>query len=130
MVGAGETQASLDEALDKLLSMSFTPKPESEALLSFAQASALSAEPLQEVFEEPIVSMDRRDVRPDTQTESDYQSDGRSDLDWAEMELKMVYEGTDGSMTPMTEASWMDESLTPSTCPGTPDAQMKTLPLR
>ncbi|XP_042564048.1 proline-rich protein 36 [Clupea harengus] len=129
LVGAGETQASLDEALDKLLSMSFTPKPESEALLSFAQASALSAEPLQEVFEEPIVSMDRRDVRPDTQTESDYQSDGRSDLDWAEMELKMVYEGTDGSMTPMTEASWMDESLTPSTCPGTPDAQMGDMPL-
>ncbi|XP_034022954.1 uncharacterized protein LOC117507239 isoform X1 [Thalassophryne amazonica] len=28
------------------------------------------------------------------------------------------------SLTPMTESSWMDECLTPSTCPGTPDATL------
>ncbi|KAG5281400.1 hypothetical protein AALO_G00071700 [Alosa alosa] len=139
-----EAQPSLDEALDKLLSMSFSTKPENEALMSAMQGSKLSAEPPQEVFEEPIMPMDRRDVRPDTQlsqslpTESelgdgglDYQSDARSDLDWAEMELKMVYDGADGSMTPLTEASWMDESLTPtSSCPGTPDGQFDLYPMQ
>ena len=33
----------------------------------------------------------------------------------------------DGTLTPMTESSWMDECMTPSTCPGTPDA-MQDLP--
>ncbi|KAM7422162.1 hypothetical protein PAMA_010301 [Pampus argenteus] len=30
----------------------------------------------------------------------------------------------EGSLTPMTESSWIDECFTPSTCPGTPDAAM------
>lgn len=31
----------------------------------------------------------------------------------------------DGTMTPMTESSWIDECFTPSTCPGTPDATLE-----
>ncbi|KAM8916778.1 paxillin-like isoform 3-T3 [Spinachia spinachia] len=30
----------------------------------------------------------------------------------------------DGTLTPMTDSSWMDECFTPSTCPGTPDATL------
>lgn len=30
----------------------------------------------------------------------------------------------EGTLTPMTESSWMDECFTPSTCPGTPDATL------
>lgn len=31
----------------------------------------------------------------------------------------------EGTLTPMTESSWMDECFTPSTCPGTPDAMLE-----
>lgn len=123
--------------------MSFSPQSESETPLSVTRASELSAAAPQEVFEELIVPTDRQEARPDTHTDSlqteselgdvglDYQSDGRSDLDWAEMELKMVNDGADGSMTPLTEASWMDESLTPtSSCPGTPDGQFDLYPMQ
>ncbi|XP_017558313.2 proline-rich protein 12 isoform X1 [Pygocentrus nattereri] len=118
-------EPSLDDALDNLLAMSFS-KPGSEDPPKLIQA----ARP--EIFEEPLMAADRRVMQPDTHTESEVgdglledQSDCRSDmLDWADMELKLPYDGADGSMTPMTEASWMDESLTPSSCPGTPDAQI------
>lgn len=30
----------------------------------------------------------------------------------------------EGTLTPTTESSWMEESFTPSTCPGTPDATL------
>lgn len=30
----------------------------------------------------------------------------------------------EGTLTPMTESSWIDECLTPSSCPGTPDATL------
>ncbi|XP_016319275.1 proline-rich protein 36-like, partial [Sinocyclocheilus anshuiensis] len=123
-------EPSLDDALDKLLAMSFS-RLENEALITTSAASRLASEVQPEVYEETIVAADRSNIHPDTHTESEMgdgfledQSDCRSDLDWADMELKMAYEGPDGSMTPMTEASWMDGSLTPSSCPGTPDAQM------
>lgn len=126
--GTPPRDSSLDDALDNLLAMSFT-KPGNEVprvVPKLIQATR------PEVFEEPITPADRRMMHPDTHTESEVgdglledQSDCRSDLlDWADMELKLSYDGADGSMTPMTEASWMDESLTPSSCPGTPDAQM------
>lgn len=123
-------EPSLDDALDKLLAMSFS-RPENESPITASAASQLASEVQPEVYEETLVAADRSNIHPDTHTESEMgdglledQSDCRSDLDWADMELKMAYEGPDGSMTPMTEASWMDESLTPSSCPGTPDAQM------
>ncbi|XP_016356476.1 proline-rich protein 36-like [Sinocyclocheilus anshuiensis] len=123
-------EPSLDDALDKLLAMSFS-MPENEAPITASAASRLASEVQPEVYEETIVVVDRSNIHPDTHTESEIgdglledQSDCRSDLDWADMELKMAYEGPDGSLTPMTEASWMDDSLTPSSCPGTPDAQM------
>ncbi len=110
--------------------MSFS-RPENEAPITASAASRLTSEVHPEVYEDTVVAADRSKIHPDTHTESEMgdglfedQSDCRSDLDWADMELKMAYEGPDGSMTPMTEASWMDDSLTPSSCPGTPDAQM------
>ncbi|XP_051950839.1 uncharacterized protein pxnb isoform X2 [Xyrauchen texanus] len=123
-------EPSLNDALDKLLAMSFN-KPEMEAPVAHSVSRHLNSETQPEIYEETIMVSDRSDFHPDTHTESEVgdglledQSDCRSDLDWADMELKMAYEGPDGSMTPMTEASWMDDSLTPSSCPGTPDAQM------
>lgn len=108
--------------------MSFS-RPENEITASAASRLTLEAQP--EVYEETIVAADRGDIHLYTHTESEMgdglledQSDCRSDIDWADMDLKMAYEGPDGSMTPMTEASWMDDSLTPSSCPGTPDGQM------
>ncbi|KAG1968738.1 histone-lysine N-methyltransferase 2D isoform X1 [Pimephales promelas] len=119
-------EPSLDDALDKLLAMSFS-RPENE--ITTSAACCVGTQP--EVYEETIVAADRGDSHLYTHTESEMgdgiledQSDCRSDIDWADMELKMAYEGPDGSMTPMTEASWMDDSLTPSSCPGTPDGQM------
>ncbi len=123
-------EPSLDDALDKLLAMNFS-RPENEAPITTSAASRLASEVQPEVYDETIVAAYRGNIHPYTHTESEMedglledQSDCRSDLDWADMELKMAYEGPDGSMTPMTEASWMDDSLTPSSCPGTPDAQM------
>lgn len=123
-------EPSLDDALNKLLAMSFN-KPEMTSPIPACAGSRLTSEVQPEIYEATIVATDRSEIHPDTNTESELgdglledQSDCRSDLDWADMELKLVYDGPDGSMTPMTEASWMDESLTPSSCPGTPDAQM------
>lgn len=31
----------------------------------------------------------------------------------------------EGTLTPMTESSWIDECFTPSSCPGTPDATLE-----
>ncbi|XP_040928204.1 uncharacterized protein LOC114861786 isoform X1 [Betta splendens] len=129
----------LDEALDKLLAMSFAQSPPEEA------------QPLgrgvQEVHEDLVLPVDRCAVQPDTfasaaNTVTDDSVDGNGDLDWADEELSVsLHDGldgtvtpfterpyTDGSMTPLTEASWMDDSMTPSSCPGTPDVALD-LPL-
>ncbi|XP_035377739.1 paxillin isoform X3 [Electrophorus electricus] len=122
---------SLDDALDDLLAMSFgKPGGDVPGTASAAPKPNLAARPA--VFEEVIVSVDRRVTQPDMHAESEAgdglledQSDCRSKLlDWADVELKLPYDGADGSVTPVTEASWMDDSLTPSSCPGTPDAQI------
>lgn len=120
-------EPSLDVALDNLLTMNFS-KPEAESKNVCKMNSAEHTE----LFEKRYASVDRRVVQPDMHTESEEgdglledQSECRSELlDWADLELKLSYDGADGSMTPMTETSWMDDSLTPSSCPGTPDAQM------
>ncbi|XP_068461384.1 uncharacterized protein pxnb isoform X1 [Clinocottus analis] len=146
-------EPSLDEALDKLLAMSFVQN-HSAAHLEEPQLM-MEAECLrrgmQEMHEELILPMDRNSVQPDTFTSAtntitddsvDGGTDGNGDLDWADEELSMSFHDgldgtmtpyterpyTDGSMTPLTEASWMDESMTPSSCPGTPDVALD-LPL-
>ncbi|XP_040011249.1 paxillin-like isoform X2 [Xiphias gladius] len=142
-------EPSLDEALDKLLAMSFAQNPSTthveEAQLKM-DAQCLGTG-MREVLEELILPMDRNSVQPDTFTSAtntitddsvDGGTDGNGDLDWADEELSVsLHDGldgtmtpyterpyTDGSMTPLTEASWMDESMTPSTCPGTPDVAL------
>lgn len=131
-------EPSLDEALDKLLAMSFAHNHASSP-----PREEVSCQ--EEVQEELILPVDRCSVRPDTfasTTITDESVDGNGDLDWADEELSMSFhEGldgsltpyterpfTDGSVTPLTEASWMDESMTPSSCPGTPEAALD-LPL-
>lgn len=133
------TEPSLDEALDKLLAMSFAQNHAS----SPHQKMEVPCE--EEVQEEFILPVDRGSIRPDTfasTTITDESVDGNGDLDWADEELSMSFHDgidgtmtpyterpfTDGSMTPLTEASWMDESMTPSSCPGTPEAALD-LPL-
>ncbi|KAK0140839.1 Paxillin [Merluccius polli] len=55
-----------------------------------------------------------------------YSMQGDEDRLW-EDEEGMSCLSRDGTLTPMTESSWMDECMTPSTCPGTPDV-MQDLP--
>lgn len=134
-------ESSLDEALDKLLAMSFAQNHVS----SPHQQVEEQCEEEEEVQEELVLPVDRSSVRPDTfasTTITDESVDGNGDLDWADEELSMSFQDgmdgsgtpyterpfTDGSMTPLTEASWMDESMTPSSCPGTPEAGLD-LPL-
>ncbi|XP_072289341.1 paxillin isoform X2 [Eucyclogobius newberryi] len=131
---APHTEPSLDEALDKLLAMSFAhTNMEDAECLGTAMA-----------HEELVLPMDRNSVQPDTfasttTTITDESVDGNGELDWADEELSMSFHDgtltpyterpyTDGSMTPLTEASWMDECMTPSSCPGTPDVALD-LPL-
>ncbi|XP_051806409.1 uncharacterized protein LOC110953063 isoform X1 [Acanthochromis polyacanthus] len=146
-------EPSLDEALDKLLAMSFAqnhPAAQVEEPQMKMEAQCLGSG-MQDVHEELILPMDRSIMQPDTFTSAtntitddsvDGGTDGNGDLDWADEELSMsLHDGldgtmtpyterlyTDGSMTPLTEASWMDESMTPSSCPGTPDVALD-LPL-
>ncbi|XP_065819926.1 uncharacterized protein [Labrus bergylta] len=138
-------EPSLDEALDKLLAMSFVQNHVEEQQMKM-EAPCLSS-CMQDVQEELILPMDRNSVQPDTFTSAtntitdgsvDGGTDGNGDLDWADEELSMSFHDgfdgtmtpyterpyTDGSMTPLTEASWMDESMTPSSCPGTPDVAL------
>uniref|UniRef100_A0A3P9JCG2 Paxillin n=1 Tax=Oryzias latipes TaxID=8090 RepID=A0A3P9JCG2_ORYLA len=140
-------EPSLDEALDKLLEMSFSPNHTGQEAHLSIDACHLH----REAQEELILPMDRSSVQPNTftaatNTLTDYSQDGgtegNGDLDWADEELSMsLRDGldgtmtpyterlyTDGSMTPLTEASWMDESMTPSSCPGSPDVALD-LPL-
>ncbi|XP_008415806.1 uncharacterized protein PB18E9.04c isoform X2 [Poecilia reticulata] len=141
-------EPSLDEALDKLLALSFAQSHTShtEEPLETMEAHSLG-KGLQEVQEDLILPMDRSCVQPDTFASAtntitddsiDMGTDGNGDLDWADEELSMsLHDGldgtmtpfterlyTDGSMTPLTEASWMDESMTPSSCPGTPEVAL------
>lgn len=146
-------EPSLDEALDKLLAMSFT---QSHTAAQVEEGNQMEARcvgrGMQEVHEELILPVDRSSVQPNmfssttntitTDESVDGGTDGNGDLDWADEELSVsLHDGldgtmtpyterpyTDGSMTPLTEASWMDESMTPSSCPGTPEAALD-LPL-
>ncbi|XP_072770394.1 uncharacterized protein pxnb isoform X1 [Nerophis lumbriciformis] len=141
-------EASLDEALDKLLAMSFSQNLSADPQLKM-ETHCLSRDAPE--VQEFILPMDRNCAQPDTftcttNTMTDESVDGGTDangeLDWADEELSMSFHDgfdgtmtpytermyTDGSMTPLTEASWMDESMTPSTCPGTPDVALD-LPL-
>lgn len=97
---------SLEEALDKLLAMSLSQE---EVILKKEV----------EMEEEVVVASDRSSVRPDTLTATLTGS-----LDWTNEEEEDEEEELamwEGSLTPLTEASWMDESLSPSSCPGTPE---------
>lgn len=49
---------------------------------------------------------------------------GDEDRAWDEEDGFYPDFSRDGTLTPMTESSWMDECFTPSTCPGTPDATL------
>ncbi|KAM9760024.1 uncharacterized protein ACNS7B_006386 isoform 1-T1 [Menidia menidia] len=49
---------------------------------------------------------------------------GDDDRSWEEEDGIYPDLSREGTLTPMTESSWMDECFTPSTCPGTPDAAL------
>lgn len=50
---------------------------------------------------------------------------GDEDRSWEEEDGMYPDYSREGTLTPMTESSWMDECFTPSTCPGTPDATLE-----
>lgn len=54
---------------------------------------------------------------------------GDEDRSWEDEDGVYPDLSRDGTMTPMTESSWIDECFTPSTCPGTPDATLE-LPIQ
>ncbi|XP_077418084.1 uncharacterized protein pxnb isoform X2 [Vanacampus margaritifer] len=143
-------EPSLDEALDKLLEMSFSHSQSAanEKDLQLRMEAHCLGRGAPEVQEELILPMDRNSVQPDmftcTSDSVDGGTDTNGDLDWADEELSMsLHDGldgtmtpyterlyTDGSVTPLTEASWMDDSMTPSTCPGSPDVALDLLLLQ
>lgn len=49
---------------------------------------------------------------------------GDEDGAWEEEDRFYLDFSREGTLTPLTESSWMDECFTPSTCPGTPDATL------
>lgn len=49
---------------------------------------------------------------------------GDEDRAWEEEDGFYPDFSREGTLTPMTESSWMDECFTPSTCPGTPDTPL------
>lgn len=49
---------------------------------------------------------------------------GDEDRSWEEEDGIYPDLSREGTLTPMTESSWIDECYTPSTCPGTPDATL------
>ncbi|XP_040890897.1 nascent polypeptide-associated complex subunit alpha, muscle-specific form-like isoform X1 [Toxotes jaculatrix] len=49
---------------------------------------------------------------------------GDEDRSWEEEDGIYPDLSREGTLTPLTESSWMDECFTPSTCPGTPDAAL------
>uniref|UniRef100_A0A146W925 Paxillin a n=1 Tax=Fundulus heteroclitus TaxID=8078 RepID=A0A146W925_FUNHE len=49
---------------------------------------------------------------------------GDEDKSWEEEDGIYPEFSREGTLTPMTESSWMDECFTPSSCPGTPDATL------
>lgn len=49
---------------------------------------------------------------------------GDEDRFWEEEDGIYPDISREGTLTPMTESSWMDECFTPSSCPGTPDATL------
>lgn len=49
---------------------------------------------------------------------------GDEDRAWDEEDGFYPDFSREGTLTPMTESSWMEECFTPSTCPGTPDATL------
>lgn len=51
------------------------------------------------------------------------------DRSWEEEDVIYPDLSREGTLTPMTESSWLDECFTPSSCPGTPDAALD-LPLQ
>lgn len=49
---------------------------------------------------------------------------GDEDRSWEDEDGIYPDLSREGTLTPMTESSWMDECFTPSTCPGTPDVTL------
>ncbi|XP_028261406.1 nascent polypeptide-associated complex subunit alpha, muscle-specific form-like isoform X1 [Parambassis ranga] len=49
---------------------------------------------------------------------------GDEDRSWEEEDGIYPDLSREGTLTPMTESSWMDECFTPSSCPGTPDGTL------
>lgn len=79
-----------------------------EPLLDDALDKLLSTDPTQPSENQPPAS-----VMP-----------GDEDRSWEEEDGIDPDLSREGTLTPMTESSWMDECFTPSTCPGTPDATL------
>ncbi|XP_067095116.1 uncharacterized protein [Osmerus mordax] len=103
----------LEDALDKLLAL-HTTKPE-----GLGERAKEKQKP------------DKDELAPSPVLNRGHAMSGEEQRTWREEE-EGIYpgqstplSGREGTLTPLTEASWMDDSLaTPCTCPGTPDGTL------
>ncbi|XP_051931739.1 uncharacterized protein LOC127607450 isoform X1 [Hippocampus zosterae] len=63
-------------------------------------------------------------TQPDEKQPPSCLSPGDESGPWDEDDATYLDASREGTLTPMTEASWIDECFTPSTSPGTPDATL------
>uniref|UniRef100_A0A3B3T8G6 Paxillin n=1 Tax=Paramormyrops kingsleyae TaxID=1676925 RepID=A0A3B3T8G6_9TELE len=104
---------SLDSMLEDLLEVCFSKARKQEVKENTSPLSMCGGYPISGIAEQGVwgSSIEERGLR-----------------DSMNFGSGLTEEGQDGTMTPQTEASWMDDSLTPSPCPQTPDTSLD-LPL-
>lgn len=79
-------------------------------------------DPLLDRAQDKFLSPDSAHLRENQPAASVISAD--EDRAWEEEDGFYPDFSREGTLTPMTESSWMDECFTPSTCPGTPDATL------
>lgn len=140
-VRAHETLVRSPPVIRKTFTVAGTSSPRASPLPPAAvQSNSLSSSPLDkqgaEILDlkwpcrDPVLddALDRL-LSPDSARARENQTPaslipGDEDRSWEEEDGIYPDFSREGTLTPMTESSWMDECFTPSTCPGTPDAAL------
>lgn len=140
-VAANETLVRSPSVIRKTFTVAGTSSPRASPLPPAAvQSNSLSSSPsdkqgaeildLKWPCRDPVLddALDRL-LSPDSARARENQTPaslipGDEDRSWEEEDGIYPDFSREGTLTPMTESSWMDECFTPSTCPGTPDAAL------
>lgn len=140
-ITANETLVRSPPVIRKTFTLAGTSSPRASPLPpAAAQSNSLSSSPsdkqgaeildLKWPCRDPVLddALDRL-LSPDSARARENQTPaslipGDEDRSWEEEDGIYPDFSREGTLTPMTESSWMDECFTPSTCPGTPDAAL------